>query len=106
MAYASMVDATGRPMEVSTEKKASTTTPVIAQPAIQPPATNSWGSMSFGSTAPSAAAAAVAPAVPVVNKLCEFEVIGYNQSSIYKQKPYVRPSHVGYRQWLQVLFIK
>jgi hypothetical protein len=98
MAYASQLDTTGRPTEVSTEKKATVAAPAAAAPAAAPAA--SWGSMSYA--AAPAAAAPPAVATPVVNKLCEFEVIVYNQSSSYRQKPYVRPPHVGYRRWLQV----
>ena len=98
MAYASKVDSSGKPVEVSTEKK---DTPTPAQPAAQPAATT-W---SFASATPAAAAPAAA-AQPAINKLCEFEFIAYNSSSNYKQKPYVRPPHVGYRRWLQVTALR
>ena len=92
MAYASKVDSSGKPLEVTTATPPSTTTqPTQAAPTV-----------SFSFAAAPAATAQAATVAPVINKQCEFEVILYNPSSNYKQKPYVRPAHVGYRRWLQV----
>lgn len=98
MAYASKVDASGKPIAVSTEKDTSLAPASTQQPAAQPAATSSW---SF--SMPTATTATPAATAPSINKHCEFEVIMYNPSSNYKQKAYTRPPHVGYRRWLQVL---
>ena len=103
MAYASQLESNGTPIEVSAEKKNSSSGSAPATAPTQAPAATPAPSFVWGATAVGATPSAVAPqAQPVLNKMCEFETIVYNPSSSYRQKPYVRPPHVGYRRWLQV----
>lgn len=94
MAYASHIDANGRPVPVSSIDSGVSPSIQTQAPQIQP---GGWAGGLLSTNQP-----AVAPSLPQVNKSCEFEIIAYDLNSKYpSNKPYVRPSHVGNRRWLQ-----
>ncbi len=98
MAYASHIDSNGRPVPVSSVDSGTASSSQNQTPQLQ---AGGWAGGLLANSQP-----ATAQTLPQINKSCEFEIIAYDLNSKYPaNKPYVRPSHVGNRRWLQVYLI-